>query len=86
MNLLLFQIVDQRKKNSGNSGSNAHNNSAPNYVPRSKSLGARRTLNSPFVLPIKDQNKNDGNENCASDPKNQISSNDDDKPMGMRHS
>ena len=43
-----YQIVDQRKKNAG--GSNAP---PPSYNSRPKSLGTRRGLNSPFILPIK---------------------------------
>lgn len=75
------QVVDQRKKNSGSNGGNAPT-SAPVYAARSKSLGPRRTLKSPFVLPIKDQNKNDDNEGGANDSKNQ-SGNDSDKPVGI---
>ncbi|EFX75995.1 hypothetical protein DAPPUDRAFT_322816 [Daphnia pulex] len=54
-------IFDQKKKNAG--GTNNSTSNAPSYGCRPKSLGQRRGLNSPFILPIKDAKSNEGENN-----------------------
>lgn len=56
------QIVDQKKKNSGG---NNPTSSISSYGTgnRQKSLGPRRGLNSPFILPVKDAKQNETDNN-----------------------
>lgn len=54
-------IVDQKKKNAGGISSSTSNE--PTYGSRTKSLGLRRGLNSPFILPIKDAKMNESETN-----------------------
>ncbi|XP_057369080.1 fidgetin-like protein 1 isoform X2 [Daphnia carinata] len=54
-------IVDQKKKNAGGSSSSTSNE--PTHGSRTKSLGLRRGLNSPFILPIKDAKTNESETN-----------------------
>jgi hypothetical protein len=58
---LFSKIFDQKKKNAG--GTNNSTSNAPSYGCRPKSLGQRRGLNSPFILPIKDAKSNEGENN-----------------------
>ena len=82
--MFLPQIFDQKKKNSGGN-SNPPTSNAPTLTCRPKTLGGRRGLHSPFILPIKDARTNEG-ENRGAEKANAGNSgnNDPEKVLG-RH-
>jgi hypothetical protein len=70
--------VEQKKKNAG--GTNIPASNAPSYGCRPKSLGQRRGLNSPFILPIKDTKSTEGENNVVD--KKRTGNNEEEKVVG----